>query len=235
MSNYAWKLSNKLGVAYLEDKALLTKIVDVEGSRLKFEKAVMATYFSPGGKAIAWQVSFNMAEWDRVARAIGMEIKERAPKSPKKTSASAKVKAKPALTKTTRSKAAAKKAEPAPAKTAAKKSAPAKPAVKTPKMQAATKAAPVKATKAEPKKPATAKTASPKAAQGKASQTKAVPAQTAPAKGARSRAAKPDPAKTTPASARGAGESTTAKPSRVSKSGQQAAVTSPRKPRNART
>jgi hypothetical protein len=66
-------------VAYLEDRKLVTEILKLEGSRLRIDDAVMATYFSPGGKPYAWQVKFDMDDWTRISKALGLESRETEP------------------------------------------------------------------------------------------------------------------------------------------------------------
>lgn len=113
MANLAWRYNSKYGVAYLEDRTLVDKVLELEGRKLRLDKAVMATYLTPGGKTFAWQVVFSMGEWDDVSRALGLEVKERAPvrvaeKSPAKTAKTTKTKTAVKATKKASPKAAAK-------------------------------------------------------------------------------------------------------------------------------
>lgn len=78
MSSLAWRFNNKYGVAYLEDRGLVDEILKLEGSRLKLNDGVMATYLSPGGKPFAWQIAFSMNNWEHISRILGVEEFEKA-------------------------------------------------------------------------------------------------------------------------------------------------------------
>ena len=71
MSNTVWKFNSKFGMAYLESKDLAEGILKMEGSRIG--AGVAATYYSPGGRAFAWQVCFNIEQMHRVSIYLGLE------------------------------------------------------------------------------------------------------------------------------------------------------------------
>lgn len=66
----------------MEDRKLAVRILGLEGTRPRLDDAVMATYITPGGKTFAWQVRFDMASWDDIAKALGIEVCERPPTAP---------------------------------------------------------------------------------------------------------------------------------------------------------
>ncbi|MHB1001598.1 MAG: hypothetical protein ACYC27_20345 [Armatimonadota bacterium] len=82
MSNQAWALGSKYGIAYLEDRKLIDEILKLEGSQSRINEAVMATYFSPKGKPFAWQMIFNMNNWNLISEALGVKTYEKKPVSP---------------------------------------------------------------------------------------------------------------------------------------------------------
>jgi hypothetical protein len=71
LSNTVWKFNSKFGMAYLESKDLAEGILKMAGSRI--DAGVAATYYSPGGRAFAWQVCFNIEQLDKVSCYLGLE------------------------------------------------------------------------------------------------------------------------------------------------------------------
>ena len=79
MGNFAWRLDHKYGAAYLEDRNLVLEILGLAGKRSKLDDAVMATYLSPKGKPIAWQVKFETRNWERLSGKLGLRSYEKLP------------------------------------------------------------------------------------------------------------------------------------------------------------
>ena len=79
LSNRAWRLDRKHGAAYIENRSLASRMLGLETERARIDHLVMATYLSPAGKAYAWQVTFDMREWDRVSQALGVQTCEQIP------------------------------------------------------------------------------------------------------------------------------------------------------------
>ena len=77
VKNCAWRLGSKYGAAYMEDNTLAAEVLKMEGVNSKPSDAAMATYYSPKGKAFAWQIRFSMDRWDKVARKLGMPVDEK--------------------------------------------------------------------------------------------------------------------------------------------------------------
>lgn len=74
MKNYAWRISKKDCVAYLEDRKLameIMKILKISGRHSA--SSFMAIYYSPGGKQFAWQIRFGAESWELVTQALGIE------------------------------------------------------------------------------------------------------------------------------------------------------------------
>lgn len=79
MANCAWRLNNRYGVVYIEDRKLADAVMNMSGRQPSSKTAVMATYLSAKGKPFAWQVMFEMDKWERVSQVMGLEVYEKMP------------------------------------------------------------------------------------------------------------------------------------------------------------
>lgn len=57
----------------MEDNRLASELLQMQGITSKPATVAMATYYSPTGKAYAWQITFSLDRWDRVAGKLGLE------------------------------------------------------------------------------------------------------------------------------------------------------------------
>lgn len=88
VENCAWRFGTRYGIAYIEDSGLASELLKMQGIVVSKPSAgAMATYYSPKGKAFAWQVRFGIDHWDRVARKIGLPADHRTTKTEHKVSA----------------------------------------------------------------------------------------------------------------------------------------------------
>lgn len=72
----------------MEDSRIASELLRMEGITSTPARAAMATYYSPKGKAYAWQITFSLDRWERVARKLGISPVEaparaKAKKSPR--------------------------------------------------------------------------------------------------------------------------------------------------------
>lgn len=92
LSNCAWRLNNKYGIAYMEEKKLADEILGLEGRYSRNGDTLMAIYLSPGGKIFAWQVVFETKNWEQVLNKLGIQyvvkkaVSSRKPREQKKDS-----------------------------------------------------------------------------------------------------------------------------------------------------
>lgn len=75
MASCIWRLNSRYGVAYVEERRLAAEIVNLEGGGRRTDDAVMATYYSSGGRAYAWQVRFRIEHLDVVTQMLALETR----------------------------------------------------------------------------------------------------------------------------------------------------------------
>lgn len=75
MANRVWKLNGRRGIAYLEDKAVAEWLISLSGCEAaKLPDMAMAVYKDRRGRTFAWQIPFDLSQWDTVsARVEGRE------------------------------------------------------------------------------------------------------------------------------------------------------------------
>ena len=64
-----WKMSGRHSVAYVQDAALAGELLATDPRNLP--KAAMAVYYDKKGRAFAWQVRFDAARWEELAKRLG--------------------------------------------------------------------------------------------------------------------------------------------------------------------
>ncbi|MHB0912548.1 MAG: hypothetical protein ACYC2Y_03765 [Armatimonadota bacterium] len=65
VSNCAWKLNSRWGMAYVEDRKLANEMLGLGGR-------IAATYHRKSGKPFAWQVQFGLGRWEDVVGMLGL-------------------------------------------------------------------------------------------------------------------------------------------------------------------
>ena len=89
MANSIWKEGARRGIAYVEDKDTAEQIMQIAGRRRTEavkraasldavqESALngaMAVYVDKIGRPFAWQIPFDLGQWDRVAAAVDLAL-----------------------------------------------------------------------------------------------------------------------------------------------------------------
>ena len=92
LKNCVWRLGARYGAAYVEDSRIASEVLKIEGISAAPGKAAMATYYSSKGKPYAWQITFSLDRWERVARKLGIQSDETPTRSrpPKKAASGAR-------------------------------------------------------------------------------------------------------------------------------------------------
>ena len=89
MANTIWKEGARRGIAYVEDKETAEQIMQIAGRRRAADakraasleavqesalNGAMAIYTDKIGRPFAWQIPFDLGQWDKVAAAVDSSL-----------------------------------------------------------------------------------------------------------------------------------------------------------------
>lgn len=77
MASRLWRDGTRRGIAYVEDRSVAEQMLGAAGHRLRaavdgVPEGAMAVYLDRRGRPFAWQISFDIGHWERVAALVGL-------------------------------------------------------------------------------------------------------------------------------------------------------------------
>ena len=79
MANQIWKLNGRRGIVYVEGKGTAERVLGLCGEEIaNLSDRAMAIYSDRRGRAFAWQIPFDLTQWDTVSAMV----EEQEPSSP---------------------------------------------------------------------------------------------------------------------------------------------------------
>lgn len=77
MASRIWKDGARRGIAYVEDRVVAEQVLCAAGCQKRraggMPEGAMAVYLDRRGRPFAWQIPFDIGNWERIAALVGAE------------------------------------------------------------------------------------------------------------------------------------------------------------------